>query len=78
MERLQKIIANSGYCSRRKAEEFIKEGKVKVNGSVVTDLGTKASGSDVITVCGDKLMGKPVAPSSKTCIRRRTSILTSV
>ena len=58
MERLQKIIANSGYCSRRKAEGFIKEGKVKVNGSVVTDLGTKASGSDVITVCGDKLMSE--------------------
>ena len=55
MERLQKIIANSGYCSRRKAEDFIRAGKVKVNGEIVTNLGTKASSNDVITVCGNKL-----------------------
>ena len=35
MERLQKIIASSGYCSRRKAEELILAGKVKVDGQVV-------------------------------------------
>ncbi len=39
MERLQKIIANSGYTSRRKAEELIIQGKVKVNGKVITELG---------------------------------------
>ena len=39
--RLQKYIANSGFCSRRKAEELIIEGKVKVNGNIVTQLGTK-------------------------------------
>ncbi len=50
MERLQKIIANSGYCSRRKAEELIKKGLVKVNGNVVSDLGTKASYSDTIVI----------------------------
>ena len=32
MERLQKVIANSGYCSRRKAEELILAGKVYVDG----------------------------------------------
>ena len=37
MERLQKIIANSGYCSRRKAEELITRGKVEVNGVVILD-----------------------------------------
>lgn len=42
MERLQKIIANSGYCSRRKAEEYISEGKVKVNGQIIKELGYKA------------------------------------
>ncbi len=55
MERLQKIIANSGYCSRRKAEELITRGEVLVNGKVVTSLGTKASYSDQITVSGHNL-----------------------
>jgi pseudouridine synthase len=41
-ERLQKIIARAGITSRRKAEEFILEGRVKVNGRVVTELGSKA------------------------------------
>ena len=50
MERLQKIIANSGYCSRRKAEELITSGKVKVNGEVVKKLGTKASYGDTIII----------------------------
>lgn len=50
MERLQKIIAESGYTSRRKAEELIKQGKVFVNGVRVVELGTKASFGDIITV----------------------------
>lgn len=52
MERLQKVIANSGYCSRRKAEELILEGKVFVNGSVIRELGTKVSYDDEIEVDG--------------------------
>ena len=40
-ERLQKYLANCGICSRRKAEELIKYGKVSVNGKIVTELGTK-------------------------------------
>ncbi|MDR0846382.1 MAG: rRNA pseudouridine synthase [Lactobacillales bacterium] len=52
MERLQKVIANAGVTSRRKAEELIKEGVVKVNGVVVTELGTKVSGSDKVEVRG--------------------------
>ncbi len=55
VERLQKIIANSGYCSRRKAEQLIEDGKVFVNGEKVTSLGTKASYSDQITVSGHNL-----------------------
>ncbi len=54
MERIQKIIANSGYCSRRKAEELIKNGVVKTNG-VVAELGDKATSSDTITVDGEPL-----------------------
>lgn len=41
-ERLQKILASAGVASRRAAEELIREGKVTVNGVVVTELGTKA------------------------------------
>jgi 23S rRNA pseudouridine2605 synthase len=52
MERLQKVIANSGYCSRRKAEELIKQGKVLVNGEVVTELGTKVGPKDTIEIDG--------------------------
>lgn len=55
MERLQKVIANSGYCSRRKAEELIKCGKVFVNGKKVTELGTKASVNDAITIDGEAI-----------------------
>ena len=51
-ERLQKRIANSGYTSRRKAETLITEGKVSVNGQVVTELGTKVSNSDTVEVEG--------------------------
>lgn len=52
MERLQKIIANSGYCSRRKAEELILNGKVKVNGETINTLGSKASYADTIIING--------------------------
>lgn len=50
MERLQKVIANLGYTSRRKAEELIQAGKVKVNGQIIKELGTKVKSSDTIEV----------------------------
>ena len=40
-ERLQKYLANNGIAARRKCEEFILDGRVKVNGRIVTELGTK-------------------------------------
>ncbi len=52
MERLQKVIAHAGFASRRKAEEMILEGKVKVNGKVVKELGIKVSSSDQVEVEG--------------------------
>lgn len=55
MERLQKIIASSGYCSRRKAEELIKKGVVFVNGKRITELGTKADINDEIIINGHSL-----------------------
>lgn len=50
MERIQKRIAASGIASRRKAEELILEGRVKVNGLVVSNLGTKVGPKDEVTV----------------------------
>ncbi|WP_342600830.1 pseudouridine synthase [Psychrobacillus sp. FSL H8-0483] len=55
MERLQKVLAHAGVASRRKAEELILQGKVKVNGKVITELGTKVSNSDTVEVEGVKL-----------------------
>ena len=49
-ERLQKVMAQSGVASRRKCEEIIAQGRVKVNGIVVTELGTKIGPKDIVTV----------------------------
>jgi len=85
MERLQKFIAKSGYASRRKAEELIKNGKVKVDGEVVTELGVKVSGNETIEIEGnvlskeDKvyyLLNKPrgVISSSSDEVGRKTVV----
>ena len=58
MERIQKVIAQSGYCSRRKAEELISKGKVLVNGDIVTEMGFKVSGNDYIEVEGNPINQK--------------------
>jgi len=58
LERLQKILAAAGIASRRKAEEMIEQGRVQVNGKVITELGTKADlGRDHIRVDGKLLQG---------------------
>ena len=46
--RLNKYLANAGVCSRREADEYIQAGNVKVNGEVVTELGTKVTRKDTI------------------------------
>jgi 23S rRNA pseudouridine2605 synthase len=59
LERLQKIIAHAGFASRRAAEAMIREGRVTVNGKVVTELGSKADPArDHIKVDG-KLITRP-------------------
>ncbi len=58
MERLQKVIANMGYCSRRKAEDLICAGKVYVNGQKVSELGSKVDSNDTIVVDGITLKKK--------------------
>jgi len=58
LERLQKILAQAGIASRRRAEELIEQGRVQVNGKIVTTLGTKAdAGRDHIRVDGKLLQG---------------------
>ena len=61
-DRLQKILAHAGIASRRAAETLIKDGHVRVNGKVVTELGTKAdSYKDKIEVDGKRIViEKPV------------------
>ena len=51
-ERLQKVIAQAGIASRRKAEKLITDGRVTVNGKVVTELGTKVNEKDKVEVNG--------------------------
>jgi 23S rRNA pseudouridine2605 synthase len=52
MERLQKYLSACGVASRRKSEEIILAGKVKVNGVVITELGYKVSEKDMVSVDG--------------------------
>ena len=54
MDRIQKIIADAGYCSRRKAEELISQGRVKLNGRPIK-LGDKASPKDIISIDDQRL-----------------------
>ncbi|MHC9000521.1 pseudouridine synthase [uncultured Enterococcus sp.] len=52
MERVQKVIAQAGIASRRKAEQLILEGRVAINGQVIRELGTKVSKKDEVAVDG--------------------------
>lgn len=54
-ERLQKVISQAGVASRREAEKLIIDGRVTVNGKIVTELGTKVEHRDRITVNGKAL-----------------------
>ncbi len=56
--RLNKYIANSGVCSRREADVFIKAGVVSVNGEVVTELGVKVKPGDEVKFNGELLRGE--------------------
>ena len=53
MQRLNKYIASSGLCSRRKADELIEQGKVAVNGKIITELGFHVGTKDKVIVNGE-------------------------
>jgi pseudouridine synthase len=62
-ERLQKILAQAGVASRRASETLIEQGRVSVNGHIVTQLGTKVDPKqDVITVDGQPIANAKIAP----------------
>ena len=63
LTRLTKCIANAGICSRRDADKLIAAGEIKVNGSVVTELGTKVSPGDKVTY-----NGKPLRPEKNVYV----------
>lgn len=53
--RLNKYIASTGVCSRRKAEEYILNGRVSINGYVVTELGTQVEANDIVCIDGKEI-----------------------
>ena len=80
MERLQKLIAQAGITSRRKAEALIESGQVTVNGKVVTKLGTKADPeTDHIKVSG-KLINPILEKREKVylLLNKPKSVLSSI
>lgn len=48
--RINKYIAHSGFCSRRKAEDYIKQGRVRLNGDVTRELSTQVKEDDIVTI----------------------------
>ena len=56
--RLNKFIANSGICSRREADTYIQAGLVTINGTIVTELGTKVKPGDDVRFNGERLKGE--------------------
>src|SRR5436190_8966604 len=88
LERLQKILSHAGIASRRAAEEFIRQGRVELNGRVVTEMGTKADpveddirvdGRRVAKQTGERrylLMYKPrQVMSTRSDPQRRTTVI---
>lgn len=75
MERLQKVIAASGFTSRRKAEELIKNGSVMVNGEKAF-LGQKVNGNDIITIDG-KIINQNNGNYSYYLLNKPRGVITS-
>lgn len=75
--RLQKFLANSGVCSRRAAEQLIVEGKVSVNGKVITELGTKVIPGVDEVICSGKCV-KPVDKHIYVLLNKPIGYVTTV
>lgn len=76
-ERLQKYMARAGVGSRRHCEELIRQGKVKVNGKTVTELGTKVNAdTDVVEVNNQRI--QPVSGKFYLMLNKPSGFITSV
>lgn len=73
--RLQKYIANSGYCSRRKAELLIEEGRVSVNGEIINTQGVKIKEGDIVEIDGVALEGEK---NKYLLLYKPTGVITTV
>lgn len=73
--RLQKFLAEAGIASRRKCEEIILQGRVEVNGSRITELGSKVNDDDIIRVDGREL--KPVEKKVYILLNKPAGYITS-
>ena len=61
-DRLQKILAHAGVASRRSAEKMILEGRVRVNGKVITEMGVRADARDDDITLDGKRLRRPGLP----------------
>jgi 23S rRNA pseudouridine2605 synthase len=73
--RLNKFIAQSGVCARRKADEIIKSGRVLVNGIVVTEMGVRVKQTDTVTLDGNEI--KPVGKLTYVLMNKPKNTLTT-
>lgn len=74
--RINKYIAASGVCSRRKADELIETGKVKINGQILREAGYQVKDGDVVIVSGEVI--KPVKDFTYVLLNKPKGVITSV
>ena len=75
--RLQKFLANSGVCSRRNAEQLIIDGKITVNGKVITELGTKIDPQKDEVIYNSKII-KPIDKHVYVLLNKPIGYVTTV
>jgi len=76
--RLQKFIADGGVCSRRKAENLIIQGRVEVNGKVVTELGTKVNPDTDVVYCDGKMVSGSGIEKVYVILNKPRAVVTTV
>jgi len=76
--RLQKLLSRAGRASRRETERLMVEGRVRVNGQVVTELGVRVvPGQDVVEVDGERVEDRPAATSTWVAFYKPVAVLTT-